>query len=99
LSSFETLILKLVLILSGSLVVHGKEENREEFQKGTFLRRLFYQDWGKTIAIISEENPPHIKAVKRPLLEAVAFITALRLVMLLGHHYNAVHQSYRLSRG
>jgi hypothetical protein len=37
-SSFETLILKLVLILSGSLVVPGNEENRDESQKGTFLR-------------------------------------------------------------
>jgi hypothetical protein len=76
--------------------LRGKQN---EVSKRVLLRRLFYQDWGKTIAIISEENPPHIKAVKRSLLEAVAFITALRLVMLLGHHYNAVHQSYRLSRG
>jgi hypothetical protein len=36
-----------------------------------------YQDWGKTIAILSEDNWPHIKAVKRPLLEVVAFTTAL----------------------
>jgi hypothetical protein len=32
-SSFETLILKRVLILSGSLGVPGKEENRDEYQK------------------------------------------------------------------
>jgi hypothetical protein len=32
-SSFDTLILKLVLILSGSLVVPGKEEKQEEYQK------------------------------------------------------------------
>jgi hypothetical protein len=39
--SFETLILKLVLILSGSLVVQGKEEKREEYQKGTFLKQSY----------------------------------------------------------
>jgi hypothetical protein len=38
-SSFETLILKRVLILSGSLVVLENEENRDESQKGTFLRQ------------------------------------------------------------
>ncbi len=36
-----------------------------------------YQDCRKTIAILGEENRPHIKAVKRPLLEALAFTTAL----------------------
>jgi hypothetical protein len=37
LSSIDTLILKRVLILSGSLLVPGKEEKMDEFQKGTFL--------------------------------------------------------------
>jgi hypothetical protein len=36
-SSFETLILQRVLILSGSLLVQGKEENSGEFQKGSFM--------------------------------------------------------------
>jgi hypothetical protein len=40
LSSFETLILKRVLILSGSLVVPGNDEDRGEYQKGRFLIRL-----------------------------------------------------------
>jgi hypothetical protein len=38
--SFETLILKRILILSGSLVGPGNNENRNEFQKGTFLRHV-----------------------------------------------------------
>jgi hypothetical protein len=38
-SNFEILILKRVLILSGSLGVQGKEEKWNEFQKGTFLKQ------------------------------------------------------------
>jgi hypothetical protein len=40
-SSFETLILKWVLILSGSLVVPENDEDSDEYQKGTFLRQHF----------------------------------------------------------
>jgi hypothetical protein len=41
-SSFETLILERVLILSDSLPVPGKLEKKREFQKGPFLRPF----WG-----------------------------------------------------
>ena len=54
LPSFETLILKCVLILSGSLVVPGNEENRNEYQKGTFLKRDL--DSPPTLAALHREN-------------------------------------------
>jgi hypothetical protein len=36
LPNIDTLILKRVLILSGSLLVPGKEEKMDKFQKGSF---------------------------------------------------------------
>jgi hypothetical protein len=42
LPSFETLILKWVLILSGSLLVLKKEAMKDEFQKGSFLRHSLW---------------------------------------------------------
>jgi hypothetical protein len=37
-TSFDTLILKWVLILSGSLVVPENDEDSDEYQKRLFLR-------------------------------------------------------------
>jgi hypothetical protein len=61
LSSFDTLILKRVLILHRSLVVPEKEEKKEEYQKGTFLRqpnrRFVYFRGGGAVLTGYEEAP------------------------------------------